>query len=62
MPAPSAYVSTIGKLLDDGAYLEATELIEVAARFHPNDVSVARLRERIKRAWEAEKKLGLWPD
>jgi hypothetical protein len=62
VPAPSVYISTIGKLLDEGDYARASELIEVAARIHPDDVALARLRVRIKRAWQAEKKLGFWPD
>ncbi|MBN2369466.1 MAG: serine/threonine protein kinase, partial [Vicinamibacteria bacterium] len=61
-PAPVVYVSTINKYLDEGAYNEAAELADIAARIHPNDVTLARLRERIKRAWEAEKQMGLWPD
>jgi serine/threonine protein kinase len=62
VPAPGVYISSINRWLDEGAYPEATDLIEVAVRNHPNDAALARLRERIKRAWEAEKKLGLWPD
>jgi hypothetical protein len=67
-PSPSATPSSIAPLLtaatralDQGAYPEALQMTDMALRMRPDDQGAAALRARIQRAWDAEKKLGLWP-
>ena len=48
--------------LDRGAYREALELIDLTLRLYPDHAPTRLLRERALRAWDAETKLGLWPD
>jgi serine/threonine-protein kinase len=67
-PTPSATPSSIAPLmsaatraLDQGAYPEALQMADMALRLRPEDANAVALRARIQRAWDAEKKLGLWP-
>ncbi len=53
--------STSGAL-DAGEYPAALSAIDLALRIDPNNEVARRLSERVRRAWEAEKALGTWPD
>jgi serine/threonine protein kinase len=65
-PSPSlgrsadALVSGAQRALDQGAYAEALEMADLALRIDPKDSATRLLRERIERAWDAERSLGLW--
>ncbi len=48
------------RALDEGAYPEALDLAELALRLDPGRSEAQILRERVRRAWEAERSLGLW--
>ncbi|MBI3932405.1 MAG: serine/threonine protein kinase [Acidobacteria bacterium] len=56
-----ALVAGVRRAMDEGAYPDALRMADLAARLAaPGDVESRRLRERIRRAWEAEQNLGLW--
>jgi serine/threonine protein kinase len=59
-PSARALLSAVERYLDDGRYPDALEVAEAALRLNPADARALALRERVHRAWEAEKALGLW--
>jgi len=48
------------RAMDQGAYPEAWQMADLAARLFPNQPEAQLQRERVRSAWEAEKSLGLW--
>jgi hypothetical protein len=59
-PGVEAVLSAINRALDEGAYPEALQMSEVALRLDPANRAAQSLRERVVKAWDAEKSLGLW--
>lgn len=53
-------LAAVRRAMDEGAYPEAFQMVELALRIHPGHEGAQILRERVKRAWEAERSLGLW--
>jgi serine/threonine protein kinase len=49
-------------LRDKGDYPAALSLIDHALRIDPENAAAIALRERVRRAWEAEKALGTWSE
>lgn len=58
--SPEALLSAARRALDEGAYPEALQMAELAVKLHPGDARAQLLRERVRRAWDAERSLGLW--
>lgn len=59
---PAALSAATLGALDQGAYPAALEMVELALRLYPGHAPTLALRERTRKAWDAERKLGLWPD
>jgi serine/threonine-protein kinase len=59
---PAALAAAAAEALDKGAYREALDLVDLTLRLYPEHAPSRELRERARKAWDAELKLGLWPD
>jgi serine/threonine-protein kinase len=60
VPSASAALAGARRALDEGAYPEALQLTDLALSLDPGRGETQILRERVRRAWEAERSLGLW--
>ncbi len=59
-PASDVLVAAVARAMDQGAYPEALQMAELAARLYPDHDAARALRERVHKAWETERQLGLW--
>jgi serine/threonine protein kinase len=59
-PELQAVISGAKRALDDGAYEEALQMSDLALHLEPADPEAQALRDRVVRAWDAEKTLGVW--
>lgn len=50
------------RAMGEGSYPEALRIADLAVRLAPGHAPARLLRDRIRRAWDAEKSLGLWQD
>jgi len=57
---PSALLHAVSRAMDDGDYPAALRMAELALRLYPSDEAVRPLPARVRRAWEAEKAVGVW--
>jgi hypothetical protein len=48
------------RAMDEGAYLEARQMAELALKLAPENTEARAAYDRVERAWAAEKSLGLW--
>ena len=59
---PDALITAALRALGQGAYPEALQMAELTVKLYPKHAPAVALRERVRRAWDAEKALGLWPE
>jgi serine/threonine protein kinase len=53
-------LADVQRWADEGAYAEALERLAQLSRAEPSDTRLGALDARLRRAWEAEKRLGVW--